>query len=128
MCVAQALRGANETELSVRDPATSCRATRSTPLRSVQYDADGRDVACCLIILIKFDAIMVVEAPSYTKGEQPPSNQDNDKKINPQVSKFLKDRGCGGKKSFLLRKFSPPHKLSYSKIKQALLQDARGWL
>ena len=41
VCVAQDLRGANKIWWSVRDPATSCRATRSTPLRSAQDNTDG---------------------------------------------------------------------------------------
>ena len=48
--------------------------------------------------------------------KQPLSAQNNEKNI-PLVSKFLKERGCGGKKSFFQKVFFPPyinHYLIYS--------------
>ena len=51
VCVAQDLRGKNR--ISVRDPATSCRAPRSTPLHSAQDDTDGLNarLLCCMDLM-----------------------------------------------------------------------------
>ena len=95
VCAAQDLRGGNR--ISVRDPDTTCRAPRSTSLRSAQDDTDG--LLCSNIVVFKFYASgkmissptmnIIKHAPYRRGGYYPPEYNKKDFRQSENLPKLF---------------------------------------
>ena len=96
-----------EVKLSVRDPATACRAPRSTPLRSAQDDTDG---LCCDNCYKRTIRESPLQNSANIGGLMVERTMSENKKI-PRCN-FFEDGGVG-EESFLFKESFFPRKIYY---------------
>ena len=85
----------------------------------------------CVLGRINYGATRPKPPPPFEKGGRKLSSMGlceqgafNWQKIKPMFQKFLKVRGCGGKKSFFQEVFSPPHIITYNNQSKVALSSS----